>query len=156
MNNKILKVSENLDNFSIKIEIGKIFVEIYFMNINKKCDIFVNKNITYNFINIWNGVDVKYTKSRKSIKEIITLNNQKSSHVLKFLIKTNYNIKMTGNKLSIDDENNKLFDFKSMRILDSDSREVKDGISTSFDKKNGIFEIRIKHLDEKQYPLTIS
>jgi len=87
MSNEILTVKENIENFGIKMDVGKTFIEIYFIRPNKKCDIFVNRDQAYDFIEIWEGVDIKYKKSRRSLKETIIIKNIQSVHTLKFLIK---------------------------------------------------------------------
>lgn len=138
----MIKITEKINRPGLRIDIEKKFLEMDFINPNKNCDIFINKNQRYYFKNIWDGVDVSYKKYRKNIKETIKINSKSSSHILKFKINTN-------------NSKTNMFNFEHFKVLDSNEKEIKDCLSVSFNKNNGIFEIKMKHLDEYIYPITI-
>lgn len=145
----------NIKKPGISIYYDKSFLEIYFYGYNKNRNIFVNQNNKYIFEEIWNGVDVIYTKKRLRLEEKIIIKNHNSTHNLKFLIKTNNEIKSKNNKMHVESEKRKSINFEKLKAMDSNSKEIKDGLSLKFDSKTGILEIKVNHIDGDRYPITV-
>lgn len=152
----MISLNAKFENPGILFSSGSFYFEKTFIKPYNKRDIFVNHNEDCLFKNIWNGIDVKYTCSFKSLKEIITIRSNDASHLLRFKISSNMKISKKGNDIIATNKKEGVnIKVSGINVVDKNEETISGCFQINLDEKTNIYEIKIKKQDESQYPLRI-